>query len=130
MIRKSTLSKLFLVLCISLLLSFVLGHGIVLADDYYVDAGLGTDDSLYGGSPSSEAWKTITYALSQVSGSEGNPHIIHVAPGIYYENIVMKDYVDLLGSGYQNTIIDGEDTVAWIKEDTMPPAGNNCGRCL
>jgi hypothetical protein len=103
-------NKLFFVLSISILLTFALYQVSALADDYYVDAELGTDGPSYGSTPDSGAWKTIVYALNQVNSTEEDPHIIHVAPGIYYESIVMKDYVGLLGSGYQNTIIDGQDT--------------------
>ncbi len=120
MIRKGILSKLFLVLCISLLLPFVLGHGNVLADNYYVNAVLGTDGPSYGGLPSVGAWKTITYALIQVSGSVGNPATINVAAGTYNPTLGevfplnMEDYVSLQGDGQETTIIDADDTYGGV----------------
>ena len=111
MIKKNIRNKLFLVLSVSILISFALGQGIVLAGDYYVDATLGTNDPSHGGSGGSGAWKTITYALSQASGSAGNPVTIHVAAGTYNTALgegfplVMKDYVSLQGAGEEQTII-------------------------
>ena len=121
MIRKIILNKLFLFLSTAFLLSLGSGQGIVLADDYYVNAGLGTDDLSHGGSPGTGAWKTITYALSQANGSVGSPSTINVAAGTYDPSLgeifplVMKDYVSLKGEGYQQTIIDAVQTESVIK---------------
>jgi hypothetical protein len=43
------MKKLFWAFTISFLLLSGFSQGIVLADEYYVDAGLGTDDPSYGG---------------------------------------------------------------------------------
>jgi hypothetical protein len=48
------------------------------------------------------AFDKIQEGIDAVSGST-----VHVAAGTYYENIVLKDGVELLGAGSANTIIDG-----------------------
>jgi parallel beta-helix repeat protein len=78
------------------------------AAQYYVDGTLGTDTPGNGGSSGAGAWKTITYALSQVSGT----HTINVAAGTYSKStetfpLVMKDNVSLTGAGADVTILDG-----------------------
>ncbi len=114
MTRKNILKKLFLVSAISFLLLSGFSQGIVLADDYYVDAVLGTDDPSYGGLPGNGAWKTITYALSQVSGFSGNPATINVAAGTHnpplgeVSPLNMESYVSLQGAGQEITILDAE----------------------
>jgi Leucine-rich repeat (LRR) protein len=49
-----------------------------------------------------DAFNKIQDGIDMVSGST-----VHVASGIYYENIVLKDGVELLGAGNSSTIIDG-----------------------
>ncbi|MFA5375223.1 MAG: right-handed parallel beta-helix repeat-containing protein [Dehalococcoidia bacterium] len=49
-----------------------------------------------------DAFAKIQHGIDNVSGS-----IVHVAAGTYYENIVLKDGVELLGNGSANTTIDG-----------------------
>jgi hypothetical protein len=91
-----------------LCLVFVVFPVSVQAADYYVDASLGTNDPSHGTSLGTGAWKTITYALSQVSGSG---HTIHVAKGTYNLAlgetfpINMKDGVSLKGAGAASTIL-------------------------
>ncbi|PIT90559.1 MAG: hypothetical protein COU22_01505, partial [Candidatus Komeilibacteria bacterium CG10_big_fil_rev_8_21_14_0_10_41_13] len=47
-------------------------------------------------------FETITEALDSIEdNATTSPYIIKVAPGIYEENIVMKDFVDIVGSGRQ-----------------------------
>ena len=109
---------------LSSLLSFVLDQGIVLADDYYVHAELGTDNPSCGGSPGSGACKTITYTLSQLNGSEGNPATINVASGTYNPSLGevfplnMEDYVSLQGEGQSITIIDADGTDSVITSNS------------
>lgn len=49
-----------------------------------------------------DAFNKIQDGIDAVSGST-----VHVASGTYYENIVLKDGVELLGAGSATTIIDG-----------------------
>ncbi len=77
------------------------------ATDYYVNAGTG--DNGHGGLSSGNAWKTITSALSQVSGTG---HTINVAAGTYDTALGetfplnMRNLVSLQGDGASTTIID------------------------
>ncbi|MEM7118312.1 MAG: pectinesterase family protein, partial [Chloroflexota bacterium] len=49
---------------------------------------------------------TITDALNAITdASATNPYLIRVAPGIYQEQINLKSYVDIQGSGETNTTI-------------------------
>ena len=75
--------------------------------DYYVNASTGSDVAIYG--TSDNPWKTITYALGQISGSG---HTLHVSDGTYNTSlgevfpINVKDGVSLIGSGMDVCIID------------------------
>jgi hypothetical protein len=66
-------------------------------DDDYYDGG-DNDGHTWG----FDAFDKIQDGINAVSGS-----IVHVADGTYYENIVLKDGVQVLGSGPDTTIIDG-----------------------
>jgi uncharacterized repeat protein (TIGR01451 family) len=78
------------------------------ADNYYVDAGSGSDAT--GDGSQSAPWQTVTYALSQVTGDDVE---IHVAPGVYDAALgesfplVMKTGVRLIGADNTNTILYG-----------------------
>jgi C1A family cysteine protease len=69
----------------------------VWVDDGYTDGGA-NDGHTWG----YNAFDKIQDGINGVSGS-----IVHVAAGIYYENIVLKNGVELLGAGSATTIIDG-----------------------
>ena len=99
-------NKLFVLLTISSLLLLGSVSNTVLADNYYVDCALGADDASNGELPGICAWKTITYALSQVNGSESNPATINVAACTYDSTnagevfpLNMKSHVSLQGAG-------------------------------
>lgn len=100
-----------------LLLAFLLGSsfynwGTVLATDYYVAMdGRNSNNGL----TAQTAWKTITYALSQIHGSANNPHTIYVALGTYSDSTTgetfplnMKSWVSLQGAGAEVTILDAK----------------------
>ena len=92
---------------------------------WYVDALNGNDGT--GDGSRQNPWKTLTYTLTVLksAGTEEDPCIIHVAPGIYSpsangETFPLKlgdpsqyspdQYISLLGAGRDSTIIDGERT--------------------
>ncbi len=51
-------------------------------------------------------YTTITAALNSIiEANPNNPYLIYVAPGVYNEQVVMKPYVDIQGSGELTTKI-------------------------
>ncbi|MBU1628154.1 right-handed parallel beta-helix repeat-containing protein, partial [bacterium] len=93
------------------------------ASDYYVDAVNGSNEN--SGLSKDDAWKTITYALTQVEGIAEEQTVIHVAVGTYDMvlgetfPLNMKDYITLKGAEKETTIIDasGSNTsVIFIKD--------------
>jgi pectin methylesterase-like acyl-CoA thioesterase len=49
---------------------------------------------------------TITAALNSITdNSAANRYLIRVAPGVYTEKVTMKEYIDIEGSGIENTRI-------------------------
>ncbi|MBU1626651.1 right-handed parallel beta-helix repeat-containing protein, partial [bacterium] len=77
--------------------------------DIYVDAVNGDDYN--SGISKDAALRSITVAIPRAKGSEENPVIVHLAPGIYYEEsgekfpIEMKSYITLLGDDRDAVII-------------------------
>ncbi|MDO8414556.1 MAG: pectinesterase family protein [Gallionellaceae bacterium] len=55
-------------------------------------------------------YTTVTAALNAITPGVTNPYIIEVWPGTYVENIVMKNYVALQGSGRDVTTIKAAST--------------------
>ena len=92
---KLIIGFIFLVLFASISLVFAENY------DYYVNAVTGSDTS--GDGRESNPWKTITYALSQVGGTEEDTATIHVAAGNYNVELgesfplQMESYVSLSG---------------------------------
>jgi len=88
------------------------------AADYYVDAVNGSDAT--GDGSAGNPWKTITYTLSQVSGTSGDPAVINIAAGTY--NLAlgesfplnMKSYVSLKGANRETTILDATGAEASV----------------
>jgi hypothetical protein len=80
------------------------------ADNYYVDAAKGDNTNI--GTSTDAAWKTITYAVSQVKALPGSPAVINIAAGIYNLAlgetfpINMKNNIQLIGENKDTTIID------------------------
>lgn len=91
--------KIFFIVTIVILFIPVSG----LCIDYYVNSTSGSDEN--SGLSPDNAWKTITYAISQVIGSESDTAIINISAGTYSPStgeifpIVMKDNVVLIGAG-------------------------------
>ena len=88
---------------------------------YYVDANNGSNDN--SGRSKDDAWKTITFAISQVVGVKSNPAYIHVSEGVYSLEsgeefpLIMKNYMHLLGSGTQTIIKESKtEYVIYINE--------------
>ena len=64
---------------------------------------------------------TIGAALSAISGAtDSNRYLIKVKPGIYNESVIMKNYVDLEGSGSSNTAITSNITSTAGNADCRP----------
>ncbi len=92
-------------------------------NNYYVDAAGGSNAN--DGLTPATAWKTITYALSQVTGTANNQAIINVASGTYNTTmgggdaetfpLQMESYVSLKGAGCKTTIIDAGQTAGVIR---------------
>lgn len=55
-------------------------------------------------------YSTITGALSSVAPTPGNPVIIYIRPGMYYENIELKSYTTLEGASSGSVRILGNTT--------------------
>ena len=71
-----------------------------------------TGSNLTGDGSYEKPWKTITYAISQITGTSANPITIHISSGTYNlalgESfpINLESYVSLKGSNKTTTIID------------------------
>ena len=104
---------------IFLILTVILIASLVFASDYFVDVNSGTNEN--SGTSEGNAWKTISYAISQVVGSENNPTIIHIASGEYTLSsgesfpIEMKDFITLLGSDQNEVVIDAGNSATVFK---------------
>jgi Leucine-rich repeat (LRR) protein len=75
--------------------------------DYTIPSASWVDDNYNESSCDGHIWGVDAFdkiqdGIDAVSGST-----VHVAAGTYYENIVLKDGVELLGAGSATTIIDG-----------------------
>jgi hypothetical protein len=85
---------------ILLALSMGLGRAMpdVYAADVYVDvSNTGSEDG-----SESNSYRSIMAAINH--STEGD--VVRIAPGVYYENVVMKDGVDLIGANPETTVID------------------------
>ena len=105
--KRTKIIKIF----IAVVLTVILVEGASGTDYYVATDGSDSNDGLTPETP----WKTITFALSQITGTAENPHTIHVASGTYSTNLTgetfplnMKSYVSLQGAGAEVTILDAE----------------------
>jgi hypothetical protein len=65
---------------------------------YYVDAVNGTDSP--GAGTMSSPWRTLSYALGEVTGTSSDPVILLVAEGTYLGSVTLEPYVEIDG-GHQ-----------------------------
>jgi uncharacterized repeat protein (TIGR01451 family) len=90
-------------------------HNLQAMNIYYVDAATGNDTT--GSGTPAAPWRTITYALGQITAPTAE---LHAAPGTYDEAlgesfpIVMKSGVSLMGASYTATVISGNSSSAVI----------------
>jgi hypothetical protein len=82
------------------------------AADRYVDAQAGSNSN--DGAGPATAWRTLTFAVSQLQTIAGSPHLIHVGPGIYDAAlgeqfpIAVRSWIQIVGTqGSAATILDG-----------------------
>jgi predicted outer membrane repeat protein len=100
------ISKLFFVILVVMLVFNVIAN----CSDYYVNVVSGSDSN--PGTSADYSWKTITYAVLQIEGSEDNQAKIHLANGSYNPTsgetfpIQLKSYISLIGNDREKTIID------------------------
>ena len=109
--------NLMLTAIIGLLLSIVLIAPAAATRHYYVDANNGNDAG--GDGSEGNPWKTITKALSEVSGSASDTAVIHVRAGNYSPHmgpggheefpLNMKSYVSIEGTGHADVTIDADN---------------------
>lgn len=75
----------------------------------YVDGTLGTDEVGKGTGTGANAYKTISYAINQMSKFNTRSISIRISAGTYNENLTMYDYlgarINIIGAGINSTII-------------------------
>ncbi len=93
----------------------------------YVDVNEGSDE--FGDGTRASPWASIQYAIDSVNGTLDKPQFIHIAEGIYYENVVCDPFEWLFG-GYgagiwernpavHTTIIDGNGIGSVVRAANM-----------
>lgn len=114
---KSGINNYFLVfLLFWFLIIFATSSEIIYADTLYVAT---SGNNISGNGSELNPWKTISYALSQTTGSQTDPPIIYVKSGVYSPSktgetfpivLDMKSNIFLVGEDVNNTILDAEYT--------------------
>ena len=90
-----------------LMICLVVPH--VFADDFYVDAYYGCDET--GDGSQETPWQHLQFALDAIEGTEENPHTVHLAKGIYQRvddigsGIRPGDYITIIGECANETMI-------------------------
>ncbi|MBU1627031.1 DUF1565 domain-containing protein, partial [bacterium] len=85
-----------------------------ISSDFYIDAVNGNNAN--SGTSEDEAWKTISYALTYVVGTEENPALIHVAAGTYNMELGedfplnIDSFMWLVGEDRDNTMLDATES--------------------
>jgi hypothetical protein len=103
----------FLIILITLIMGLWRATPDAFGADVYVDA---LNTSSEEGSEANP-YRTIMAAINHSTAGD----IVRVSPGFYYENVVMKDGVDLIGENPETTVIDagGVGSVVETSNDAM-----------
>ena len=96
--------------------SEVVSDTISVVTDFYVSTSTGSDEA--GDGSMETPWKTISHAVAEATGTIDTTVAIHVAAGIYNENLQLSGYQSLMG-GYN---IDFSQRVFQTAEDRENPA--------
>jgi hypothetical protein len=81
----------------------------VRADDFYVDAWYGCDET--GDGSQDNPWQHLQFALDSIEGTAENPHTVHLAKGVYQRvddigsGITPGDYISIVGECANETVI-------------------------
>ncbi len=91
----------FLIPVIVFLVAVISIPGSVRADDFYVDAVYGDDET--GDGSETNPWRKLQFAIDTIHGTVENPHTIHLAPGFYgpkgsgdEKDIYFESYEDII----------------------------------
>ncbi|MBF0225163.1 MAG: right-handed parallel beta-helix repeat-containing protein [Desulfobacterales bacterium] len=91
-------------------------------NEYYIDINLGSDDLEHGLTAGSGSWKTLHYAISQLSQANWTDYTIHIADGTYNvsngepdeELIITNENLKIIGVSDSGIIINGLNSNNWI----------------
>ncbi|MEM7308177.1 MAG: FG-GAP-like repeat-containing protein [Planctomycetota bacterium] len=79
--------------------------GVRFADGSVQTSAVGLADTIVRVGPGAD-FTTISAALASITdASSSKPYVVQVGPGLYFEAVDMKPWVDLAGSGMRNTTI-------------------------
>jgi len=95
------LSLFFLIILLALIMGLWRATPDAFGADAYVDA---SNTDLEDGSEANP-YRSIMAAINDSTWGD----VVRVAPGIYFENVVMKDGVDLNGANPETTVIDAKE---------------------
>jgi hypothetical protein len=87
-------------LILGLVLGVALKFGIPLADTHYVSTA-GSDTYPYS------SWSTAADSIQKGIDASSSEDTVRVGAGTYYEGIVLKPYITLLGAGMDSCVING-----------------------
>jgi hypothetical protein len=119
LIIKKKLSPKLRILFVAALLAATMGLQTSIPPVYAADVYVNVSNAGSGSEDGSEAnpYRSIMAAINHSTMGD----IVRVAPGVYYENVVMKDGVDLIGADATTTVIDadGLGSVVETSNDAM-----------
>ena len=84
------------------------------SSEFWVDTFNGSDSNT--GFSREDAWQTVTYALTRVSGDESDPVTINLAEGVYNPSkgeifpFEINSYISVVGIDREKTILDADET--------------------